>query len=153
LLPGNTHSELVSGTEKPSPAPIAITDRVTEDPPEKSARRSMPEDREYGGMPVVGKVMHAIMMRERDDYKLSLTHLSASSHGGDERKALRLNEPRAIHFPLSQAPDPEPSIQVTIGRIEIRAEREPSFQKKPERPSPVMGLDEYLRQKNTRVRS
>jgi hypothetical protein len=49
------------------------------------------------------------------------------------------------------AQNPEPSIHVTIGRIEIRAEREdPSPRKNEKAPSPVMGLEEYLRRKNTR---
>jgi len=49
------------------------------------------------------------------------------------------------------AQSPEPSIHVTIGRIEIRAEREGSSPRKNERAaSPVMGLEEYLRRKNTR---
>jgi hypothetical protein len=49
------------------------------------------------------------------------------------------------------AQNPEPSIHVTIGRIEIRAEREgPSPRKNEKAASPVMGLEEYLRRKNTR---
>jgi hypothetical protein len=49
------------------------------------------------------------------------------------------------------ARSPEPSIHVTIGRIEIRAEREGTSPRKNERtPSSVMGLEEYLRRKNTR---
>jgi len=45
----------------------------------------------------------------------------------------------------------EPSIQVTIGRIEIRAETSGAFAHKAERTaSPVMGLNEYLRRKSKR---
>ena len=38
----------------------------------------------------------------------------------------------------------EPSVQVTIGRIEVRASTEPTRQKEKTAP-PVMGLDEYLK--------
>jgi hypothetical protein len=58
---------------------------------------------------------------------------------------------RRAPYPLAKQPDPSPSVQVTIGRIEIRAETPASAGRKMDRPSsPVMGLDEYLRQKNTR---
>jgi hypothetical protein len=40
----------------------------------------------------------------------------------------------------------EPAIQVTIGRIEVRATPEPSRKQKHDR-SPVMSLDEYLKQR------
>ena len=57
---------------------------------------------------------------------------------------------RASHE-LATQPDSTPSVQVTIGRIEIRAETPVAAGRKVERASsPVMGLDEYLRQKNTR---
>ncbi|HYX53123.1 MAG TPA: hypothetical protein VE783_06710 [Candidatus Limnocylindrales bacterium] len=47
---------------------------------------------------------------------------------------------------------PEPVVHVTIGRIEIRAEHQPSPGRRSDRASsaPVMGLEEYLRRKNRR---
>jgi hypothetical protein len=57
---------------------------------------------------------------------------------------------RAPHQ-LATQPDATPSVHVTIGRIEIRAETPAAAGGKVERTtSPVMGLDEYLRQKNAR---
>lgn len=48
--------------------------------------------------------------------------------------------------PVSQ---PEPVINVTIGRIEVRATVSPQKQSpKPEKRPPVMGLEEYLRQRS-----
>jgi hypothetical protein len=45
--------------------------------------------------------------------------------------------------------EPAPTIQVTIGRIEIRATPPPASTPKRERSKPpVMSLDEYLRQRN-----
>ena len=44
--------------------------------------------------------------------------------------------------------NPEPEIHVSIGRIEVRAVNEaPGARKTPQPPTPVMGLDEYLRHK------
>jgi hypothetical protein len=45
-------------------------------------------------------------------------------------------------------PEPTPTVQVTIGRVEVRAVPPPSPSPKLRRPaSPVMSLDEYLRQR------
>ncbi len=52
--------------------------------------------------------------------------------------------------PATEA-EPAPSIHVTIGRVEIRAETPAAPPRKAERgASPVMGLEEYLRRKNKR---
>jgi hypothetical protein len=54
-------------------------------------------------------------------------------------------------LPASRAADPgPPPIQVTIGRIEIRATAAPAATaaQKPRLKAPVMSLDEYLRQRN-----
>jgi hypothetical protein len=48
--------------------------------------------------------------------------------------------------------DAEPVVHVTIGRIEIRAERETAVAARKNERAPVMGLEEYLRRKNTRGR-
>jgi hypothetical protein len=48
--------------------------------------------------------------------------------------------------------DVEPVVHVTIGRIEIRAERETVVAGRRSERAPVMGLEEYLRRKNTRGR-
>jgi hypothetical protein len=46
-------------------------------------------------------------------------------------------------------PQPEPVINVTIGRIEVRASMSPQKQApKPESRTPVMGLEEYLRRRS-----
>ena len=53
---------------------------------------------------------------------------------------------RREHLLLEAPPDPEPSINVTIGRVEVRATPTPSAKQKPARiASPVMPLEEYLR--------
>jgi hypothetical protein len=54
----------------------------------------------------------------------------------------------ASESPLTtqRAQNSEPTIHVTIGRVEVRAvAASPSDSTRPERPSPVMSLDEYLR--------
>ncbi len=52
--------------------------------------------------------------------------------------------------PRSQTPAPEagPSVQVTIGRVEVRATPAPAAPKKTRSRPPVMSLDEYLRQRS-----
>lgn len=48
--------------------------------------------------------------------------------------------------PTQRAQNSEPTIHVTIGRVEVRAVAAPTSDRvRPERPSPVMSLDEYLR--------
>ena len=53
---------------------------------------------------------------------------------------------RREHLLLEAPLDPEPSINVTIGRVEVRATPTSSAKQKPARiASPVMPLEEYLR--------
>lgn len=47
--------------------------------------------------------------------------------------------------------EPEPTVHVTIGRLEVRATKESSHPARPPSASPVMGLDEYLRKRAHRV--
>jgi hypothetical protein len=71
---------------------------------------------------------------------------------GDSARGMRSGERRDSAFSSRQAPlQQEPVIEVTIGRIEIRAETNGASNRKTERPaSPVMGLDEYLRRRSNR---
>ena len=64
---------------------------------------------------------------------------------------------REIFKPLTEHTAPQlaaervadaPTIQVTIGRVEIRATVESPPARKPLAKAPVMSLDEYLRQRN-----
>lgn len=51
--------------------------------------------------------------------------------------------------PPEPQPEASPTINVTIGRIEVRATPTPTVTDRKERPqSPVMGLEEYLRRRN-----
>jgi hypothetical protein len=50
-------------------------------------------------------------------------------------------------FPFSQPSVPEPVIQVTIGRIEVRATSQAQPAQKARSAPPMLSLDEYLRQK------
>lgn len=67
-------------------------------------------------------------------------------------RAIATNEPpRRVHLefarhipPLSQARPAEPSIQVTIGRIEVRAASAPPPPAKEQKASSVMSLSDYL---------
>jgi hypothetical protein len=45
----------------------------------------------------------------------------------------------------------EPTVQVTIGRIEVRANKESTISTRPASGSPVVSLDEYLRKRAQRV--
>lgn len=58
-------------------------------------------------------------------------------------------EPAASAFvEPAVTPEPTPSVQVTIGRVEVRATPPPTPSPKARRPKPpVMSLDEYLRQR------
>jgi hypothetical protein len=61
----------------------------------------------------------------------------------------RRTSPPSIH-PQPLAKPATPTIQVTIGQIEVRATPSPSPAKKPAPSTPIMSLDEYLRQRNGR---
>lgn len=53
----------------------------------------------------------------------------------------------------NRTPDAEPTVQVTIGRVEVRAVAGHSEPRRSERtPSPVLSLDDYLRQRARRGR-
>lgn len=71
---------------------------------------------------------------------------------GDNERGMRSGDRRDSTFPAGRLhSQQEPVIEVTIGRIEIRAETTGASNRKTERPaSPVMGLDEYLRRKSNR---
>jgi hypothetical protein len=56
--------------------------------------------------------------------------------------------PRAGQTPVPLAGEPPPTIQVTIGRIEVRAMPPPASPTQSRRASPIMTLEEYLRQRS-----
>lgn len=65
-----------------------------------------------------------------------------------ERDMLQLfTEPAPLHLGAERVAD-TPTIQVTIGRVEIRATVESTPTRKTPAKAPVMSLDEYLRQRN-----
>jgi hypothetical protein len=65
-----------------------------------------------------------------------------------EREVFKpLAEPTAPPLGVERSAD-TPTIQVTIGRVEIRATVESPPARKPQAKAPVMSLDEYLRQRN-----
>jgi hypothetical protein len=53
-----------------------------------------------------------------------------------------------LSIPAAQQSPSTPTIHVTIGRIEIRATPPSAPPQRPRAAAPVMGLDEYLRQRN-----
>ena len=62
------------------------------------------------------------------------------------RPRVALRDPAAAPFSIRRAPAAEPTIHVTIGRVEVRAVTPPApSSRKGRDASPVMSLDEYLR--------
>ena len=56
---------------------------------------------------------------------------------------------KGLDFSLSRpSPQPQPTVRVTIGRIEVRAVGSPESPAKPRATPPVMNLDDYLRRRN-----
>jgi hypothetical protein len=54
-----------------------------------------------------------------------------------------------LDFSLSRpGPQPQPTVRVTIGRIEVRAVASSQSPAKPRATQPVMNLDDYLRRRN-----
>ena len=56
--------------------------------------------------------------------------------------------PRAERPPAPEATEQPPTIQVTIGRIEVRATPAPTAPAPGRRAAPIMTLEEYLRQRS-----
>jgi hypothetical protein len=50
--------------------------------------------------------------------------------------------------PIRSDSQPQPTVQVTIGRIEVRAVQSPQSPTRPRPKTPVLSLDEYLRQRS-----
>jgi hypothetical protein len=71
----------------------------------------------------------------------SMIESRVASRAGDSRRG----DPSWL--PGARSNPSEPAIQVTIGRIEVRAAAQQPSPPKERSASPVMGLDEYLRQK------
>lgn len=71
-----------------------------------------------------------------------------------QEQPLRRQRPPVASPAVPPAPQPPPTIHVTIGRIEVRATPARSVQQPPApRPAvPKLGLDDYLRSRNGRVR-
>jgi hypothetical protein len=122
----------------------AVTNEEIATPAPKLTSPKISENRKSDRLPLIGKVTPVVSTSERERQESSWLPMRTTN-----RKPLR--PAGMIPFAASQAA-PEPTIQVTIGRIEIRAEREPSATRKPAPTSPVMVLDEYLRQKNARAK-
>ena len=73
------------------------------------------------------------------------TETTRSTHHFSERLSQQ-TKTRREQLLLESSSDPEPAINVTIGRVEVRATPTPSAKQKPLRTaSPVMPLEEYLR--------
>lgn len=73
------------------------------------------------------------------------------NHHAASRRANARAKQQASLKPEGRQPEAEPSIHVTIGRVEVRAELANHATARAERkPSPVMGLEEYLRRRAKR---
>jgi hypothetical protein len=56
--------------------------------------------------------------------------------------------PESVTPAPAVGPEPAPTIQVTIGRVEVRATPAPATSRKPATEPAVMSLEEYLRQRS-----
>ena len=76
----------------------------------------------------------------------STSSFSETRRAQQMQKTQQLQQPQQ---PQLETMSPEPAIQVTIGRVEVRAVNAPPTSARPQQPSdkpPAMSLDEYLRQ-------
>ncbi len=128
-----------AGRTKPQQdSPRTSAGRNSDKHPSAAERRHLPErESSFSLSPFAQDVPSLTSARKRE---------SESSSGARSPIFVRS---RAMESPL-MAPAPAPTIEVTIGRVEVRATpvKESS---KPTRPtSPVVGLDEYLRRRSDR---
>ena len=158
---GRHDAEIQAGSSQPPRSPIsALADRAVEENPTPFKQRTPRPSAEENQL-AFGRTQSGLLDAATTRHNLSERVETASLAPLAARRETRMDHPvaplspakrRAIQpdFPLP-AQNPEPSIHVTIGRIEIRAERESSSPRKNEKAaSPVLGLEEYLRRKNTR---
>jgi len=161
--PARRDAEIQNGPAHPPRSPIsALAGRAAEENPrpfgQSEFRPSAEENQLAFGQTQSGLLGAATATRHNLSERVETASLAPLAAGHQTRMDHPVAPPllpakrRAIQpdFALP-AQNPEPSIHVTIGRIEIRAEREgPSPRKNEKAASPVMGLEEYLRRKNTR---
>jgi len=163
VIPHARHdAEIQTGPSHSPRSPIsALAGRAAEETPTPFRQSALRPSAEEGQL-AVGRAQSSLLdaattthhrLSERAE-AASLATLAAGRETRIDHHAAPLAPPkrRAVQpdFTLP-AHSPEPSIHVTIGRIEIRAEREGASPRKTEKAaSPVMGLEEYLRRKNTR---
>jgi hypothetical protein len=88
-------------------------------------------------------IQSSVESREIRSQKFTSPENSVSSRSDQRTKAQKLEE-------SAPTPLPPPTVQVTIGRIEVRATpaSEPSRPQTQPVPSPVMSLDQYLHQRS-----
>jgi hypothetical protein len=58
------------------------------------------------------------------------------------------DRPAHHQTPVTPPPEPTPTVQITIGRIEVRATSPPAKAEQKQTQTPVLSLDDYLRQRN-----
>lgn len=155
---GTVHAEERAVPLKPMPSPSA----QAEPPALTPARvRSQPVEREHvhpeAAMPgrlAVTEVSRARpQLHHKEDATARLTNpvnrpLTAALPPSSNNARAHKPAVRTLDRPHPQS---EPSIQVTIGRVEVRAEISSQAARRTERASsPVMSLEEYLRRRNKR---
>ena len=133
-----------SANERSAHPAVTNGEIATPIPAPKLTPPTISENHKSDRPPLIGKVTPAVSKSERERQESSWLPMRTT-----DRKPLR---PAGMMPSAASQAAPEPTIQVTIGRIEIRAEREVSAPRKPAPTSPVMVLDEYLRQKNARAK-
>lgn len=121
------------------PAPLASTAPAAE--VEKSINEAQPE---RSSSPSVKSEFHETeTLRSTHHFT---EHLTKQTKQTKESKQFIQTTTRREPLLLESAPDPEPSINITIGRVEVRAIPTASPKQKNARTtSPVMPLEEYLR--------
>lgn len=165
----------VSTTQATRPVSVnplsPIASRLERDaPPARAEQRRLREPRSDQARPSDSREIKTIIVREQRIIEASEQAREPGSRSSpvsavppsDERKRGDTTPPPAVvqthiaplvekglDFPLSRpAPQPQPTVRVTIGRIEVRAVASSEAPAKPRATPPVMNLDDYLRRRN-----
>lgn len=122
----------------------------------ETASRTSPLDADFAAPPARGAAPSPEPVRAPVGVPVRTSAAAASSDApstAQRAPAFPVQAERVMSAPLPSAPEsaPAPVVQVTIGRIEVRAATPPApARQAPSRtsPSPSLSLDEYLRRRN-----
>jgi len=135
-------------TSKPAASPDQVSSRVAEDLRSDLQLYYSVDRPRSGGFP--DPIVDAVPAKPVLVPESQQSHFAA---GSETARFKSLSPPGSWHTVERTSPTPpEPTIHVSIGRVEVRAISQPPAKNSPRPPSTGIGLEEYLRRRSGRTR-